>query len=363
MKDINHLLDDVELQKERGLRFYLGMSQIGNPNQRLLWLRWRWLMPDDWEPRVLRLLDLGNVVEEHLIKKLRKIPGASIFDLDGDGKQLQVKALGGHLKGHLDGIAKKLPGLDPKNPYLLEFKTANDNRFNKLQSLGSYCDWSEEYAAQIHMYMGLGKLKHCIAIVYNKNNSDLYTEIIEYDKDFFDSIMNKAENILLAEIPPDNYIPETDYRIKNYMTPGQQACYLGKALPPKIHCRSCRFAKVDIDKEDARWHCIQHDRKINEDRQTKGCSRHNFIPELIPAHVIEKDNDMVLYEKDKIRFVNVAENLNTPGENFFSSKELIEVVNSGFPKDILETCDKVKKLFNGSSIVEIRPWVEDRPPF
>ena len=361
MKDINHLLDDVELQQKRHQRFYLGISQIGNPNQRLLWMRWRWLMPDDMPARVLRLLDLGNVVEDDLIKKLRKIPGAQIFDVARNGKQFETETLGGHVKGHIDGVGQNFPGIDTKDPFLLEFKTANDNRFNNLVKLGSYCDWSEEYAAQLHLYMGLFKFTQCIAIVYNKNNSDLYTEIIQYDSDAFDSLIEKAKSILLAEAPPDNYIPETDYRIKSYMTPGQQACYLGRALPPKIHCRSCRFAKVDIEKGDAHWHCTQHDRKISEDRQTKGCARHNFIPELIPAHVMEKDDDMVLYEKDKIRFVNVAENLNTPGENFFSSKELIEVVNSGFPEEILETCDKVKKVFNGSSIKEIRPWIETRP--
>jgi hypothetical protein len=326
-------------------------------------MQFRWLIPEDMGARILRLLDLGNVIENDLIKKLRNIPGAQIFNLDTNGKQFETQALGGHVKGHIDGVGQNFPGIDTKDQFLLEFKTANDNRFNNLLKLGSYCEWSEEYAAQLHLYMGLFNFKHAIAIVYNKNNSDLYTEIIKYDNDAFNSLMEKAENILLAEIPPDNYIPETDYRIKSYMTPGQQARYLGKALPPKTHCRSCRFAKVDIDKGDAHWHCIQHDRKINEDRQIKSCSRHNFIPELIPAHVIEKDDDMVLYEKDKIRFVNVAENLNTPGENFFSSKELIEVVNSGFPEDILKTCDNVKKLFNGSSIAEIRPWVENRPPF
>jgi hypothetical protein len=56
MKDINHLLDDVELKQKKRQRFYLGISQIGNSNQRLLWMRWRWLMPDDMEARVLRLL-------------------------------------------------------------------------------------------------------------------------------------------------------------------------------------------------------------------------------------------------------------------------------------------------------------------
>ena len=75
-------------------RFYLGISQIGNPNQRLLWMRWRWLMPDDMPARVLRLLDLGNVVEDDLIKKLRKIPGAQIFDVASNGKQFETQTLG-----------------------------------------------------------------------------------------------------------------------------------------------------------------------------------------------------------------------------------------------------------------------------
>ena len=178
---INHLLDEVETNNKQPRRFYLGISGIGNPNQRLLWMRYRWLMPDEWEPRVLRLLDLGNVVEDHLIEKLRKIPGATIYDVQKDGRQFETKAFGGHLKGHIDGVAKNLPGLKPNKPYLLEFKTANDNRFNKLEKLGSYCNWSEEYDAQIHLYMGLFKLDHCIAIVYNKNNSALYTEIIDFD--------------------------------------------------------------------------------------------------------------------------------------------------------------------------------------
>jgi len=77
---------------------------------------------------------------------------------------------------------------------------------------------------------------------------------------------------------------------------------------------------------------------------------------------MEKDDDMVLYEKDKIRFVNVAENLNTPGENFFSSKELIEVVNGGFPTELLEKADNIKRLLNGT-ILKIKPWVETGVPF
>ena len=104
MTNIHELFDEVELQEKQHQRFYLGISGIGNPNQRLVWMRYRWLMPNDFEPRVLRLLDLGNVVEDYLIKKLRKIPGASIYDVDSNGKQFETEALGGHVKGHIDGV-------------------------------------------------------------------------------------------------------------------------------------------------------------------------------------------------------------------------------------------------------------------
>ena len=362
MTIVHELLDQVELSEEQHQRFYLGISGIGNSNQRLVWMRYRWLMPNDWEPRVLRLLDLGNVVEDDLIKKLRKIPGASIYDVDKNGKQFETKALGGHVKGHIDGVASNLPGLDQDNPYLLEFKTANDNRFKNLQKLGSYCDWSDEYAAQLHLYMGFFKFKHAIAIVYNKNNSDLYTEIVEFDRELFDSLIEKAKNVLLSESPPENYIPETDYRIRSYMTPGQQASYLGRALPEKIHCRSCRFAKVDIDKGDSHWHCTQHDKKISNERQTKGCNRHNYIPELIPARVVEQDDDIVIYEKDDFRFVNVPDDKSSKDTNFYSSEELIQVVNSGFPVELLEKVDWIKTSLNGT-IVQIKPWVQTGVPF
>ena len=78
----------LNCKKNNIRRFYLGISRIGNSNQRLVWMRYRWLMPNDWEPRVLRLLDLGNVVEDDLIKKLRKIPGASIYDVDTQWKTI-----------------------------------------------------------------------------------------------------------------------------------------------------------------------------------------------------------------------------------------------------------------------------------
>ena len=38
MTIVHELLDQVELDEEQYQRFYLGISGIGNPNQRLVWM-------------------------------------------------------------------------------------------------------------------------------------------------------------------------------------------------------------------------------------------------------------------------------------------------------------------------------------
>ena len=48
--------------------------------------------------------------------------------------------------------------------------------------------------------------------------------------------------------------------------------------------------------------------------------------------------------------------------NFYSSEELIQVVNSGFPMDILKKAEWIKKCLQGT-IVKIKPWVETGVPF
>ena len=64
---INKAFDDLEEKEKFTPRHYLGVSQIGSENDRMLWFIFRWSMPIDIEPRVSRLLDLGNLLEDHLL--------------------------------------------------------------------------------------------------------------------------------------------------------------------------------------------------------------------------------------------------------------------------------------------------------
>jgi hypothetical protein len=101
---------------------------------------------------------------------------------------------------------------------------------------------------------------------------------------------------------------------------------------------------------------------ISKEKQITGCADHNYIPELIPAKVLQVDDTFVVYEKDDFRFVNVAKDKQSTGDNFYSSEELIEIVNSNFPKELIVQCENVRKLLNGT-ISSIRPWVETGVPF
>ena len=79
-----------------------------------------------------------------------------------------------------------------------------------------------------------------------------------------------------------------------------------------------------------------------------GCKNHNYIPELIDAHVMEVDDDKVLYQKNDVQCYNVEENSNCRGKNYYSSKELIEVFNTGDPIGFIKAIDGIKNKFDGT---------------
>ena len=54
------------------LRPHLGASQIGHPCSRALWYGFRWALAKDFDGRMLRLFETGQLVENRLIRDLRQ---------------------------------------------------------------------------------------------------------------------------------------------------------------------------------------------------------------------------------------------------------------------------------------------------
>lgn len=190
---IKEILENNALIKNSGKkrRKYLGMSEIGHKCERYLWLKFHGHMNEEFSGSILRLFEDGNAREEKLVSEMKQ---AGIY-IEG-----QQDSLGyGSFWGHCDGIIY----LDYEK-YVLEIKGANEKSFNTFKKMGvkNHPYAGPKYYAQVQCYMGFSGLEKALFLIENKNNNDIYEEIIEFDRECFKSLTMKADRIIEGNIPP-----------------------------------------------------------------------------------------------------------------------------------------------------------------
>ena len=122
-----------------------------------------------------------------------------------DGTQFGFNAAEGQLKGHVDGIIINAPDeLGFKFPMLWECKSMNNKSFNETVKKGLSLS-KPIYAAQIAVYQAYmegsiaGISKHpALFTAINKDNAELYHELIPFDNVLAQKMSDKAVNILKA---------------------------------------------------------------------------------------------------------------------------------------------------------------------
>lgn len=176
-------------------RPHLGASQIGHHCDRYLWYQFHWADHEEFDGRLLRLFDHGNVEEQRLINDLRNV-GMKVMPLDPDtGHQWTFTKFGGHFGCSVDAVGKT------DCWFLLEFKTASDKRFKELEKLQSVKEWSYQYYAQVIVGMELSGLTECLHITVNKNTDEIYAETILPNKSEADILLDRAERIIFSDEP------------------------------------------------------------------------------------------------------------------------------------------------------------------
>lgn len=265
----NKKLGDAE--PERG---YLGASIIGHECDRYLWLMFRGCAKRTFDGRMHRLFERGRREESWFVDELRGI-GCTVHEKDPNtNEQVEVVALGGHFRGHLDGVALGIPEA-PKTWHVLEFKTHNDKSFSALVKVGVKAAKPMHYA-QMMVEMGLSKLSRALNLASNKDTDALHSERIDYDASEFKAIMARAERIIKAPVPPGRLASRPDdFRCK--FCEAQDLCWgTGEvALPvPRKTCRTCCHATPEMD-GDGRWSCSKGRKAYSP------CELHLVIPHLI----------------------------------------------------------------------------------
>lgn len=192
------LLDQaIENRAEsRESRKYMGLSGVGEVCDRKLWYSFK-VPKKITNPRVNRIFDLGNSIEDLVIQWLR-LAGFNVVDRDDDGRQF-----GGEdemLAWHIDGVITGLP--ESSKPHLLEVKSANDDNYKKFVKDGLQ-KTNSKYYAQCQTYMHKEGLERALFIVVNKDTSEMYMERIRYNKMEAIYYINRAKEIAKMETEPE----------------------------------------------------------------------------------------------------------------------------------------------------------------
>lgn len=261
VKNNTNVLLEKDLVKAE-LRPYLGMSMLGHPCERYLWYAFRWCFQEYFTPRQIRLFGRGHREEPVLIEALNKL-GIRFY-----GEQDEVTSAFGHVKGHRDGACINVPEA-PKTEHLAEFKTMADKYFKDLKKNGVKVGFPK-YFAQMQVYMKHYKMTRALFVAVNKNTDEVHTERVRYDHEYANNLDKKAEEIILAEEPPERKFSDTWYECK--WCAAQKIC-LG-ILPVEVNCRTCK--SMDIYPA-ATWKCSLYDLELATAQQRKGCKKYECL--------------------------------------------------------------------------------------
>lgn len=338
------IYEAYENDADSGNRPHLGASLIGHACERYLWLTFRWVDAKKFSGRMLRLFETGQLAEARFVANLRRV-GVEVHDVQPDGTQWRVMALGGHFAGSMDGACVGLPEA-PKSWHVLEFKTHNEKSFTELVKKGVLAAKPQHYA-QMQIYMGLTGMERAMYMAVNKNNDELYSERVEFDPVEFAKLMARAERVINANEPPLRCSSDPSWFICK-MCDFSEHCHGTEA--PVVNCRTCAHSTAEMG-GNARWTCNMPVQPYGEGageqidiaRQRKGCDGHRYIPILLEKFGTQKDyvNGDVIYETEAGEFAN-----GDPSNGALSSQEIRDCQQ----KVMLADCYRIKRELLGQGI-------------
>lgn len=241
-----------------GFRRHLGASIIGHECARYLWFNFHWVKAEKVEGRMRRLWNRGHLEEPRMIAWLRLI-GFTVheYDHEADGEtQYRIEGAKGHFGGSLDSIAFAPERYGIGNiPLLPEYKTHNDKWFKDVKKHGVIKAQPKHYK-QMCSYGRAYGIRYGLYCAVNKNDDELYYEVVELDWGQADDLFRKAEYIIFSDFVPRISEHPTFFKCKMCSMVG--VCHLDE--PADVNCRSCVHAKPV---EDKRWWCELHSPEAN----------------------------------------------------------------------------------------------------
>lgn len=267
-------MEDAYRGEEKPFRKHLGASMIGRDCSRQLQLGWHWTSKPEFPPRVLRLFNRGHLEEARFLSMLMCLEGVKLWYETEDGGQFKWNFHNGHYGSALDGIATGIPDIPNGEACYTEFKTSAKKGFDETVRLGCRATHPEHYV-QMQECMLAYNLQYSLYMMVNKDNDDLYAEVIYYDKDTALRYKQRARDIIFSTEPLTR-ISENPTFYKCKFCDVRNICH-GSDIP-EINCRTCCHWTAE---EDGTESCARNNDELFRESVYVGCSEHVFNPNLL----------------------------------------------------------------------------------
>lgn len=261
IKSVKDKLDALTYESDQ--RPYLGGSVIGHTCSRYVAYTFRWAYTEKHDSKLWRIFRIGDSVEDILVAQLNKA------GIEVTGQQVSVSGYKGHAAGHIDGLVV----LDEK-AHLFEAKSMNHTNYLEVQRKGVQVA-KPIYYGQCQIYMGKLDLDKCLFMALDKNTSDIYIEILEFDQDEYERLLRREEDII--DGLPISFFPKISNNSSWYsckFCSAKQVCHFGEM--PDRNCRTCEYSTIE---SGGRWSCDWHNNKeLTYDEQVAGCDHYTLDP-------------------------------------------------------------------------------------
>lgn len=309
-------------------RPYLGMSAIGHPCERWLWYSFRWAVREQFDCDTLWCFDDGHRSEDVMAARLRLVPGVQLRTIDpSTGRQFGAVDLGGHFRGHADGLVTGLVQA-PKALHVWEAKAVNEKKAAELDKLKALhgekqalAKWDEVYHAQAILYMAYFEAPRHYLTASTPGARTMTSVRTDTNLDEARRLRAKAERIITASEPPPRMSDDPSwYRCR--WCAAHAVCHERRSLPA-INCRTCAHATPELD-GDGRWSCARRGTDLTADQQRAGCDQHRFIPALVPWECTDAHpgDNWIEYRLPDGQLVRNGD----PGTGSYSSSELAALI-------------------------------------
>lgn len=269
------LVEDAYRAESDEHRSHLGASQIGRKCTREIWLGWRWSLPRrKFGARMLRLVNRGHLEEARFLSLLEMI--GCQFHVMENGEQERISDHGGHYGSALDAVLWGCP--DAPGEWILgEFKTHNTKSFCKLVVEGVKVSKPEHYD-QMQSCMDRRGIHKCLYLAVNKNDDDLFAQIVVFDPEHAAKIRARAADIITRRDAPARISDDPSNFDCSYCD-AKLRCHFPHQQPPAKNCRTCKHSLADIP--SGTWGCELHNRMLDKSAQLAGCGDWDPMPDLI----------------------------------------------------------------------------------